>query len=118
MFFEIENDYKYEDGKKSLTNIIKNKRILIIGGIPEWRKKIKKKYDELLTLDGLKPNFDIRTLKNIDYIFFNVGSMNHATYYRVINYIRTNSIPFGYIGRTNTELIESEMIRELENIWD
>ena len=50
----------------------------------------------------------------VDYVFFFTGHMSHATYYKAINYIRLNQIPFGYIGKTNLDLVELELIDELE----
>jgi len=40
--------------------------------------------------------------------------MNHGTYYKAINIIRNKEIPFGYIGKTNIELIEREMMDVLQ----
>ena len=40
--------------------------------------------------------------------------MDHATYYRAINFIRSHNIKFGYIGKTNIELVEYELIDELQ----
>lgn len=40
--------------------------------------------------------------------------MNHGTYYKVINVIRNKEIQFGYIGKTNAELIEREMVDVLQ----
>ena len=39
--------------------------------------------------------------------------MDHATYYRAINFIRSHEIKFGYIGKTNMDLVEDELIDEL-----
>jgi hypothetical protein len=40
--------------------------------------------------------------------------MNHATYYKAINFIRSHNIKFGYIGKTNMELVEDELVGELQ----
>lgn len=114
LFFEIENDHTIIESENTLENLIDGKKILIVGGTADWRKKIKENYTELLVLDGFNENFPISILNNIDYIFFYTGYMNHSTYYRIINYIRSKEIPFGYIGKTNIQLIEQEMIRNLE----
>lgn len=63
-----------------------------------------------------KIKFDTNILSNYDYIFFYTGYMDHATYYRAINFIRSYNIKFGYIGKTNMELVEDELIDELEKI--
>lgn len=42
--------------------------------------------------------------------------MNHSTYYKAINFIRTNNLNFGYIGKTNIDLVEQEIIEELDTL--
>ena len=112
--FKINNNYVPSNTKKTLDYYIARKNILIIGGAKEWRRKFREKYPDLRTLSGFNETFDTTILSNYNYVFFYTGFMNHATYYRAINFIRSNSINFGYIGKTNIELVEDEIIDELE----
>lgn len=114
MLFSIKNEYTPQKQVKTLNEYLEEYRILIVGGATEWRRKIKEQYPQILTIDGFNENFDINTLKNIDFIFFFTGFMNHGTYYRFINHIRNKNIKFGYIGKTNLELVESELVEEIE----
>ncbi|HBN05362.1 MAG TPA: hypothetical protein DD434_06190, partial [Bacteroidales bacterium] len=114
MLFSIKNEYTPQKQVKTLNEYLEEYRILIVGGATEWRRKIKEQYPQILTIDGFNENFDINTLKNIDFIFFFTGYMNHGTYYRFINHIRNKNIKFGYIGKTNLELVESELVEEIE----
>lgn len=112
--FEKDNNYIPEEEEKSLVNYINGKKIIIIGGAKEWRRKFREKYPEIRSLNGFNENFDVTVLGMVDYVFFFTGHMSHATYYKAINYIRLNQIPFGYIGKTNLDLVELELIDELE----
>ncbi|MHC1682784.1 MAG: hypothetical protein AB6733_07540 [Clostridiaceae bacterium] len=114
--FKVNNQYIPTPSNETLDYYIARMKIIIIGGTKEWRRKFREKYPELRTLTGFNGNFDTNILLNYDYVFFYTGFMDHATYYRAINFIRTNQINFGYIGKTNIELVEDELINELEKI--
>ena len=36
--------------------------------------------------------------------------MNHSTFHKAMNFIKLNQCKFGYIGKTNIELVEQELI--------
>ncbi|MDR3595252.1 hypothetical protein [Clostridium sp.] len=114
--FKVNNNYVSTTPKKTLDYYIARKNIIIIGGTKDWRRKFREKYPDLRTLNGFNGNFDTNILSNYDYVFFYTGYMDHATYYRAINFIRSYNIKFGYIGKTNMELVEDELIDELEKI--
>lgn len=111
--FKVNNNYIPSDSKETLDYYIARKNIIIIGGTKDWRRKFREKYPELRTLNGFNETFDPNILSNYDYVFFYTGFMNHATYYKAINFIRSHDIKFGYIGKTNMDLVEDELIDEL-----
>lgn len=118
LLFNIQGkEYVPKESKGNLKDYSKYKSIVIVGGSLDWRKKIKEKYPEILTIDGFNENFEISILNNVDFIFFYTGYMNHATYYRVINFIKNKEIRIGYIGKTNIQLVENEMIEELDKYY-
>jgi hypothetical protein len=39
--------------------------------------------------------------------------MNHSTFHKAMNFIKFNQCKFGYIGKTNMELVEQEMIEKI-----
>ncbi|KOA18620.1 hypothetical protein CLHOM_29040 [Clostridium homopropionicum DSM 5847] len=112
--FKVNNNYVPSICTEKLEDYISNMQILIIGGPREWRRKFREKYPDLKTLNGFNEKFEISILKNVDFIFFYTGFMNHATYTRAMNFIRLNKIKFGYIGKTNIELVEEEIIEEIK----
>ncbi|OOM09139.1 hypothetical protein [Clostridium saccharobutylicum] len=114
--FKINSNYIASTSKKTLDYYIARKNIIIIGGTKDWRRRFREKYPQLRTLTGFNGNFDPNILFNYDYVFFYTGYMDHATYYRAINFIRSHNIKFGYIGKTNIELVEDELIDELQKL--
>lgn len=114
LFIVNNNNYVPSASEKTLDYYIARNNIIIIGGTKEWRRKFRDKYPQLRTLSGFNGTFDTNILANYDYVFFYTGCMDHATYYRAINFIRSQDIDFGYIGKTNMELVEDELIDELQ----
>lgn len=110
---DINDDYEKCHPDKSLEDYIKNKKIIIIGGDKEWRRKFRIKYPEIRTLNGFNENFDTSILNNSNYIFFYTKYMNHSTFHKAMNFIKFNQCKFGYIGKTNMELVEQEMIEKI-----
>lgn len=114
--FEVNNDYTTRASDKSLEYYLADKKLLIIGGNKDWRRKFRDKYPEIRTLHGFNENFDVSILTGADFIFFYTGFMNHSTYYKAINFIRSHGIKFSYIGKTNMDLVEEEIIEELQKL--
>lgn len=114
--FEVKNEYIPKISDKTLEYYIAYQKVLIIGGSKNWRRKFREKYPEIRTLNGFNENFEINILNNADFIFFYTGFMNHATYNRAMNFIRINQIQFSYIGKTNMDLVEEEIIEEFERL--
>jgi len=114
--FEQTSDYTPKILDKTLTSYISDKKLIIIGGSKDWRRKFRDKYPEIRTLHGFNENFDISILAGVDFIFFYTGFMNHSTYYKAMNFIRANQIKFSYIGKTNMDLVEEEIIEELQKL--
>lgn len=110
---DLSDDYDNNPLDKNLEDHIINKKIVIIGGDKDWRRKFRIKYPEVRTLNGFNENFDINILNNSDYIFFNTKYMNHSTFHKAMNFIKLNQCKFGYIGKTNLELVEQELIEKI-----
>lgn len=110
---KVKSEYVPTVSEKTLDYYVQNKKIIIIGGDKDWRRKFRDKYPEIRTLNGFNENFDINILINADYIFFYSKFMNHSTFYRAMNIIRAKQRKFGYIGKTNIELVEQELLEEL-----
>jgi hypothetical protein len=114
--FEVNNEYSPKTTERSLKEYIVDKKLLIIGGAKDWRRKFREKYPQIRDLNGFNDGFDISILMAADYVFFYTGFMSHATYNKAMGVIRNNQIKFGYIGKTNIELVEEELIEEIQRL--
>lgn len=101
-------DIQLED--VSLDSYIDGKKIYIFGGHINWRNKLKQKYPKLEVLDGHNVSFDEQKLLGADMVLMNTSNMSHALYYKIIDVLRKNNIPFDYLGKySNPNLLEREM---------
>lgn len=113
--FSIHSGSDIPDTKVSLEDLIAGKKIFIFGGHINWRNKMKAAYPTLNVLDGHQTSFDERMLLDADMVLFNTGNMSHTLYYKVMDVLRKNEIPFDYIGKYwNAELLEQEMAEVLQ----
>ena len=112
-FIDLKNDYLPTETSLDLSKFIANKKLLIIGGTPSWRKRLKAKFPTILTIDGFNDKIEFRSFGEIDFVLFYSRYMSHKTYYKTVDFIRANDIPAGYIGKTNIDLVELEIAEEL-----
>nr|WP_207715155.1 hypothetical protein [Clostridium beijerinckii] len=111
--FNSDTNHRISDSNKRLEKYTIIKKIIIIGGDKEWRRRFRIKYPEIRMLNGFNENFDIRILNTADYIFFYTQYMNHSTFHRAMDFIKLNKCKFGYIGKTNIDLVEGEIIEKI-----
>ncbi|WP_242966771.1 hypothetical protein [Desulfosporosinus sp. FKA] len=112
-FFELRNDYLPTETSLDLSKIITDKKLLIIGGTQEWRKRLKDKFPAILTMDGFNDKIEFRSFGEIDFVLFYTGYMSHNTYYKIVDFLKEKDIPLGYIGKTNIDLVECEIVEQL-----
>ncbi|MDR3271656.1 MAG: hypothetical protein LBT32_09160 [Peptococcaceae bacterium] len=99
----------------SLSGLIQDKSIVIFGGAKPWRRKLREKYPEIITLNGFNQNYEPSFLQTADCILFFTNALSHAVYNKAMNYIRTKHLPFGYISRTNLDFVERDIYEALKN---
>jgi hypothetical protein len=114
--FQVNNEYIPPTSEKSLEEYLKDIKLIIIGGSREWRRRFREKYPNIRSLNGFNDGFDTNVLTTSDYVFFYTGYMSHSTYNKAMTVIRNNNIRFGYIGKTNMELVEEEIIDEMKKL--
>lgn len=108
--FSIQSEYIPESDETDLKDLIKGKKIAVIGGHINWRNKLKKKYPAIVTMDGHNATGDFISLSSADLVLLNTSNMSHTVYYKVIEMLRKGTARFDYIGRsTNQELYEKEI---------
>ena len=80
--FELQQSDLKEVEAPNLSDLIKNKKIYIIGGHINWRNKISNKYPSISIIDGHNTSFDSSKLINADIVFLNTVNMSHKLYYK------------------------------------
>ena len=108
--FSIQSEYVPESDETDLKDLIKGKKIVVIGGHINWRNKLKKKYPAIVTMDGHNAASDFSPLSSADLVLLNTFNMSHKVYDKAIEMLRRGTAKFDYIGRsTNQELYEKEI---------
>ena len=106
------NDIQLEE--IPLDSYIEGKKIYIFGGHINWRNRLKQKYPKLEVLDGHNVSFDEQKLLGADMVLMNTSNMSHALYYKIIDVLRKNNVPFDYLGKySNPNLLEQEIAEAL-----
>lgn len=114
MVFEIKM-CDLPESKTSLVELVKGKKIVVVGGHVNWQNKMKTAYPDMIILDGHLANVDISMFKDADLVLFNTSNMSHKLYYKLIDTFRSNSVKYDYLGRiTNSALLEQEIAYLIE----
>ncbi|WP_260857520.1 hypothetical protein [Bacillus thuringiensis] len=89
---------------------LKNVKIAIFGGHPNWQLKIKEYLPHVRVIDVDSLNKSISFIKNMDYVFVNTHYFNHTFYEKIMKEINRTKAELVYLNRTtNTEMTLTEM---------
>lgn len=113
--FDLKQGDYIPESKKDLAELLKGKKVVLVGGHINFRNKLAEKYSELIVLDGHNASMDDSVFANADLVIFNTSNMSHTVYNKIIDIVRTKGVKFDYLGRViNPELLENELIRIVE----
>jgi hypothetical protein len=113
--FDLKQGDYIPESKRELSELLNGKKVILVGGHINLRKKLSEKYSELVVLDGHNASVNETVFANADLVLFNTSNMSHTVYYKIIDILRTKGIKFDYIGRViNPELLETELVRIVE----
>lgn len=89
---------------ETMLTLLPSKRILIFGGHPNWRQKLKEVLPSVEFIDVDEKNRDYSFLKRVDAVFINTTFFNHAFYQRIMKVINKSEVALSYLdGRSNIE---------------
>lgn len=91
---------------------LSERKVLIIGGHPNWINAIKKKlptwnYIQADETTKLTPG----SILGYDNVYFFTGFISHKDYYRFVEAVRKNHVPFGFINK------ETNVNRNIEQLY-
>lgn len=92
-----------------LSEALNDKYIITVGGAKNWRYKLMNNYPQIRSISASNLSIDLSSFKNADCILFFTDHISHSVYNRVMNYVRSNQINFGYIKNTNFKLLQKEI---------
>ena len=114
-WFKAQTEYVPPETSVTLAELIRGKKIIVVGGHINWRNKMKIQYPAITFLDGHNKTLDVSIFNKADFILFNRYNMSHNLYEKAMDYLRNRNIKFAYLGRSkNQELLEAEIISILQ----
>ncbi|MCM3768150.1 hypothetical protein [Neobacillus niacini] len=104
-----EDTFSLED---KITALAK-KKIVIIGGHPNWKKKVKGLFPDYRIVGVEELNRDLSYLDFSEAVFLNTSFFSHSFYWKVMSKMSKNSTPLYYINEsTNLE----QMVQQLYQV--
>lgn len=105
-----ESGISIDDMKRMLSS----KKLVIIGGNSNWVLKLKELFPDWVFVGaGRSGTIDEHILDNADFVYFFTDTMSHSVYYRFIQMVRNNNLPFAYIHGVNLDLNIRQMYKEV-----
>lgn len=111
---EVDKDFeialKLNKDLKTILEELNDKLLVVVGGNPNWVKKMRNILPNIIYLDGNRVNYSLTFLNNVDFVFINTMSGSHTATRRVEDYLEGRGVPIGYLNTpTNLELSVREM---------
>lgn len=95
-------------------NLLNDKECAIIGGHPNWVKKIKENLPTFTYVDADSLHKDLRYLGNKEYVFINTDYISHDLYYKVMAQMTNNKTKLNFVRGTSVQGAVLAMGRALE----
>jgi hypothetical protein len=84
---------------EDIAAFFKDKRCAIVGGNPNWIKKMKLRVPSFIFIGNDNRSKDLSFLDHLDIVFFNTEYNSHSIYEKVIERMRKNKTKMVYINR-------------------
>ncbi|MBQ3031670.1 MAG: hypothetical protein IJD29_04150 [Anaerotignum sp.] len=102
-----EEDNTSHNTSKSIEEMkeeLKSRKILIIGGHPNWINKLRREFPGwLYSGANLVQSEDASKVVSADYVYFFTDTLSHGAYWKFLTVLRNRKIPFGYLHSVNLE---------------
>lgn len=109
----VSNQHDIAEMKEAIAGL----KVTIIGGNDNWIGKLKKEFPGWTFISpNVSGNISSKLAINADKVYFFTDTMSHGTYYRYIQLVREQKIPFGYIHGVNIEANVAQIYREMEKL--
>lgn len=109
-----DNDFEMVPSMKDMKKFIESKRIVIFGGSPNWRQKLKEHLPAADFIDVDEKNRDITKIQRTDAVFINTAVFAHSFYKKIMKELSKGDIPLYYLnGQSNIEKSLQEIYKWL-----
>lgn len=99
---------------KTMSEFIQSKRIVIFGGSPNWRQKLKEILPTVDFIDVDEKNRDISKIQRVDAVFINTAVFAHSFYKKIMKELSQREISLFYLnGQSNIEKTTLEIYKWL-----
>lgn len=111
---QADNNFDNTPSMEAMTEFIQSKRIVIFGGSPNWRQKLKEPLPTVEFVDDNEMNRDISKIKRVDAVFINTTVFGHAFYKKIMKELSKSETPLFYLnGQSNIEKTTLEIYKWL-----
>lgn len=98
----------------NIHEILKNHRIVILGGHETWHQQLRKALPELHLVSGTLHSVSPKVFQNAEYVLIFSGHMAHTVFDKGTAFLRKNGIPYGYLSQCNLELLKQKIAKICE----
>lgn len=110
--FETTQTEKVETLEESLNDVLETKKIVLVGGHIKFHNKLKERFPKLI-IQSVDENLKDLKASKIDHVFIFHQYLSHNLYYKVMDLIMNQDIPWDYIDCVNLEQFEKKVLSKL-----
>ena len=117
--YSLEKEFRHSIQEQSTEGTIafiekaKKKKVVVIGGHPNWKTNIRQVFPDIHFIDRDTP-FSKNHLQNADFVYYAVEHMSHGLFYRVHPVVKKEEVPFGFLPSGNLDVT----IQSMKYEWD
>lgn len=103
---EERDDHHFDNAPtiNTMAEFIQTKRLVIFGGSPNWRQKLKEFLPAVEFVDVDDKNRDISKIQRVDAVFINTSVFAHTFYKKIMKELSKSKTSLYYLnGQNNTE---------------
>ena len=111
--FNMNNeDIEIIEDNYDLSEVIKDKSIVIIGGHIHLMRRLKEKYNNIVNIQN-ENQITSDIIKYADHVFIFTNFQSHGKYYRTMNFLNRYGTKWDYMDGVNLDRVEKDMYLKL-----
>ncbi len=114
--YNLDIDTPKEEAVSDIRSLVKDMRVLCIGGHDNLLSKVHKEFPKWNLLDSKRMSFDKNLIKNAELVIIFNRYISHSPYYFAVDTIREYDIPLLYSAANNIERLLGDIGTYLEEL--